>query len=53
MSGVLKKVTQDRYPLSKIVSHSFSLEEINKAFEFAEWQGKNGGSAATRGILKP
>jgi threonine dehydrogenase-like Zn-dependent dehydrogenase len=34
--------TQDRYPLSKVVSHSFSLEEINKAFEFAEWQGKNG-----------
>jgi hypothetical protein len=26
---------------------------VNKAFAFAEWQGKNTGSAATRVILKP
>ncbi len=45
--------TKDKYPLSKIVSHSFPLKDINKAFEFAEWQGKNTGSAATRVILKP
>ena len=25
----------------------------NKAFEFAEWQGKDAGTAATRVILKP
>ena len=45
--------TRDQYPLSKVVSHSFPLEEINKAFECVEWQGKNAGSAATRGILEP
>jgi threonine dehydrogenase-like Zn-dependent dehydrogenase len=45
--------TKDRYPLSKVVSHSFPLSDVNKAFAFAEWQGKNTGSAATRVILKP
>jgi Zn-dependent alcohol dehydrogenase len=45
--------TKDKYPLSKIVSHSFPLSEVNKAFEMAEWQGKNTGTAATRVILKP
>ena len=45
--------TRDKYPLSRVVSHSFPLAEINKAFEFAEWQGKNTGTAATRVILKP
>lgn len=45
--------TRDRYPLSKVVSHSYALEDINKAFEFAEWQGKSDGTAATRVILKP
>ena len=45
--------TRDRYPLSKVVSHSFPLAEVNKAFTFAEWQGKQTGTAATRVILKP
>jgi threonine dehydrogenase-like Zn-dependent dehydrogenase len=45
--------TKDKYPLSKVVSHSFALKDINKAFEFAEWQGKNTGTAATRVIVKP
>ena len=45
--------TRDRYPLSKLVSHSFPLAEINKAFELAEWQGKAAGTAATRVILRP
>jgi threonine dehydrogenase-like Zn-dependent dehydrogenase len=45
--------TKDKYPLSKVVSHSFPLTEVNKAFEMAEWQGKNTGTAATRVILKP
>ena len=45
--------TKDKYPLSKVVSHSFPLAEVNKAFEFAEWQGKGSGTAATRVILKP
>jgi threonine dehydrogenase-like Zn-dependent dehydrogenase len=45
--------TREKYPLSKVVSHSFPLSDVNKAFEMAEWQGKNTGSAATRVILKP
>src|SRR5713101_3831327 len=45
--------TRDKYPLSKVVSHSFPLADVNKAFAFAEWQGKNTGTAATRVILKP
>jgi threonine dehydrogenase-like Zn-dependent dehydrogenase len=45
--------TKDRYPLTSIVSHTFPLEEINKAFEFAEWQGKEGGTRAQRVMLKP
>ena len=45
--------TRDKYPLSKVVSHSFPLADVNKAFAFAEWQGKNAGTAATRVILKP
>jgi Zn-dependent alcohol dehydrogenase len=45
--------TRDKYPLSNVVSHSFPLQEINQAFELAEWQGKNSGTAATRVILKP
>ena len=45
--------TRDRYPLTKVVSHSFPLDEVNQAFTFAEWQGKGTGSAATRVILKP
>ena len=45
--------TRDRYPLTQVVSHSFPLAEVNKAFAFAEWQGKGAGTAATRVILKP
>jgi threonine dehydrogenase-like Zn-dependent dehydrogenase len=45
--------TRERYPLSKVVSHSFALADINKAFETAEWQGKHSGTPATRVILKP
>jgi threonine dehydrogenase-like Zn-dependent dehydrogenase len=45
--------TRDKYPLSKVVSHSFPLSEVNQAFTFAEWQGKHTGTAATRVILKP
>ena len=45
--------TKERYPLTKMVSHSFPLSEINQAFEFAEWQGKGAGTAATRVILEP
>jgi hypothetical protein len=39
--------------LSSLVSHSFALADINRAFDLAEWQGKQTGTAATRVILKP
>ena len=45
--------TRDKYPLTKILSHTFPLEEINKAFEQAEWAGKSDGTAITRAVLKP
>ena len=45
--------TRERYPLTRVVSHSFPLSEVNEAFAVAEWQGKGAGSAATRVILKP
>lgn len=45
--------TRERYPLSRVVSHSFPLAEVNQAFALAEWQGKGAGTAATRVILRP
>jgi hypothetical protein len=45
--------TKDKYPLSRVVSHRFPLADVNRAFEFAEWQGKQAGTAATRVILTP
>jgi threonine dehydrogenase-like Zn-dependent dehydrogenase len=45
--------TRDRYPLSQVVSHRFPLADVNRAFELAEWQGKQAGTAATRVILMP
>ncbi len=44
--------TRDTYPLANIASHSFPLEQINEAFEFADWHGKEGGSEAQRVMLK-
>ena len=37
--------TKDRYPLTKVMSHSFPLEKIGEAFEQAEWSGKAEGTA--------
>ena len=45
--------TRDKYPLTKILSHTFPLEEISTAFEQAEWAGKSEGTAITRAVLKP
>ena len=43
--------TRDKYPLTSMVSHTYPLEKINEAFEFAEWQGKEGGTQAQRVML--
>jgi len=34
-----------------MISHTFPLEKINEAFEFAEWQGKETGTEAQRVML--
>jgi hypothetical protein len=47
------EVVRQTSHVSKMISHSFPLSEISQAFEFAEWQGKGAGTAATRVILKP
>ena len=43
--------TKDKYPLLDLVSHTFPLNEIQAAFELAEWHGKTGGSEATRVVV--
>ena len=45
--------TKDKYPLTKIMSHRFPLEQIGEAFEQSEWLGKNEGTAITRALLAP
>ena len=43
--------TKDKYQLMDVVSDKFALENINEAFEFAEWQGKEAGTKAQRVAL--
>ena len=43
--------TKDKYQLRDVVSDKFVLENINEAFEFAEWQGKDDGTKAQRVAL--
>ena len=45
--------TKERYPLTKVMSHSFPLEQISKAFEEAEWAGKGEETAITRASIRP
>ena len=45
--------TKDKYDLLSIGSHKFPLEQINEAFDAAEWVGKEGGSQITRAIVIP
>jgi threonine dehydrogenase-like Zn-dependent dehydrogenase len=45
--------TQNRFPLTKIISHKFRLDEISEAFEKSEWSGKNSPTELTRAILVP
>ncbi len=49
----LMERTRDRYPLADLMSHSFGLEEINAAFERAEWFGRDRATAVTRAVVKP
>ena len=43
----------DKYPLTKLMSHTFSLEDINKAFEASEWSGQDRKTAVIRAVIKP
>ncbi len=45
--------TKDKYPLTKVMSHMFPLEQIHQAFEQAEWAGKGEETAITRAFLMP
>ena len=45
--------TKDKYPLTKVMSHSFPLEQIGEAFEQAEWAGKSEGTQVTRALVTP
>ena len=44
--------TKDRYPIARLVSHSFALDDINEAFRQSEWMRKEG-TAVIRSIIKP
>lgn len=48
----LVKASQ-KYPLFDLVSHTFPFEQIETAFDTAEWSGKKEGSAATRVVIEP
>ncbi len=45
--------SRDRYPLTRVMSHSFPLEKIGEAFEQAEWAGKSEETAITRAFITP
>jgi threonine dehydrogenase-like Zn-dependent dehydrogenase len=43
--------TRDKYPIHQVVSHRFPLEQINEAFEKAEWAGRQ--TSITRACIAP
>jgi L-iditol 2-dehydrogenase len=45
--------TKDKYPLTKVVSHSFPLEQIGEAFKQAEWAGKSEDMDVMRAVVAP
>ena len=45
--------TSDKYPLTKVMSHRFPLEDIQDAFQQAEWAGKSEETHITRALLAP
>ena len=45
---------KDRYPLASATLHTFALDEINRAFEQAEWQGRSGSPTdIVRAVIRP
>ena len=46
--------TKNKYPHEEVVSHNkYKLEDINRAFEEAEWQGEGGGTKVRRAVVIP
>ena len=45
--------TMDKYPLTKVMSHKFPLEQIEEAFRQAEWSGKTKETEITRASVTP
>ncbi len=43
--------TKDKYPFRRLVSHRYPLEEINRAFEEADWANSQG--HVTRAAIVP
>ena len=45
--------TKDKYPFDKVVSHKYKLEEINDAFQQAEWHAREGApTKITRAMIE-
>lgn len=42
---------KDRFPLANVVSHKFSLDKIDEAFQEAEWSGKQ--TSTARAVITP
>jgi D-arabinose 1-dehydrogenase-like Zn-dependent alcohol dehydrogenase len=46
--------TRNKYPFDKIMSHKYKLDDINKAFEEAEWKAAGAEkSKITRAFIVP
>jgi L-iditol 2-dehydrogenase len=45
--------TRGRFPYDRLISHRYPLDEINTAFEQADWQGPGGAATVTRAVLVP
>lgn len=43
--------TRERFPLHQVVSHRYPLEQIDEAFQQAEWEGKQ--TATSRAVITP
>ena len=45
--------TKSDYPLTSLVSHRFSLEDINEGFEKSDWLGDKADKSITRAVILP
>jgi D-arabinose 1-dehydrogenase-like Zn-dependent alcohol dehydrogenase len=45
--------TQATYPFDRLLSHKYPLDQINQAFEAAEWSGRKDASQVVRAALVP